>query len=223
MPIPLIIAGIAALGGLKITGDILGAIGKKNEADEKAAAARRNAALAERAAIDVEKLGQKAGSKVRSDTSAMIDAQRSQLAARNLNLDYGAPVDLARTSRYYSETDIQTIENNAAKDAWGIRQKESDYLRQSKAYKQEAKNAIIGGVLNVAGDVLQTGLSMGQKGGIPGFGSGTESQTQGVAADSPTFTKAPENWDEVISSWRKKKKNAGGGDFSLPDMSVRYS
>lgn len=109
-----------------------------------------NAKYAEMQADDVIKRGKIATSQQRKKTKQFIGAQRAALAAQGVEVNSGSGLMLQEEAMEMGAADARTIENNAFREAWGMRAQASEMRFQGKvqqmASKFAARNAaLVGG------------------------------------------------------------------------------
>lgn len=184
--IPPIVAGIAAgvsaaagaVGaGVSIAGAVQGADAQRKAGESSAQAAefqaaqgRRNAAMAERAAVDTEARGNVDANKVRAQGRQVGAAQRVGLAASNIEGSSGSALALQEQTAAMSELDAQTVKNNAAREAWGYRSQGAEFNSQAYQSDKQAQYE------RDAGDSRAIGSLLG------GFG-----QAAGMAASAASY------------------------------------
>lgn len=130
-----------------IAGAGLGAAGAYRESQAAIDAANfnaglyeQNAAAAEQRADDAILRGQEAERRQRRLTRAFIGSQRAAMAANNVRLDEGSPVDVVATTAMLGELDALTIRENARREALGHRQEGSNYRAQASLGRAQADN-----------------------------------------------------------------------------------
>lgn len=121
--------GIGAIGtGLQIAG-IFGSASaayKKSTLEKtgyefQSKVAANNAIIAEQQAGDAITRGQTNENTVRQNTAQLKSTQVASLAARNLDMGSGSPLDILTSTDYMGEVDALKVRNNATKEAWGDR------------------------------------------------------------------------------------------------------
>lgn len=91
-------------------------------------------------------------------SAQLLGQQRVSVAANGLSPDSGSAIDQMASTRFLNSMDVSTIQNNAARAAWGYDVQGSNFLAQSGLDKWEAQNnnpALIGGIAS-AGSLLST-------------------------------------------------------------------
>ena len=92
-----------------------------------------------------------------TEVGLLVGAQRARLAAGGANVAGGSALQLLMGTAGVGEQEIQTITNNAAREAWGLRIQAADQRSQATF----ARNAGLYG----AGSTLLTGAA----GALSGF------------------------------------------------------
>lgn len=160
----------------------------KSKADKRAfeyqsQVAKNNAQLAEWEAQDAIMRGQVAEGNVRLKYAHIKSSQRASMAARGLALDEGSPLDILTTTDFVGERDALTTRDNAAKEAWALREKGKGYLNDADVLKARADSerpgyAAIGSLLGSGGQVSSSwyqyskARGAGVSGDIPFYGVG---------------------------------------------------
>lgn len=127
----LIASGINAIGGAKSAE--LNAISQRTELANQAYVANMNAALDELQAQDVIRQGVQAGIDVRQRAKQVVGAQRAAFAANGVKLDEGSPAAVQRSTEYLRDVDVATLQNNAARAAFGYRAQRTNALNRADA------------------------------------------------------------------------------------------
>lgn len=147
---------ITGLGALSLFGGLVGSIASAGDAErqgrEDAQAFERNARLARLAAMDAESRGAQEAGRARMKGTQVIGEQKVAFAASGVDVSSGSPLALMADSRMMSELDAQTLKNNAAREAWGLRMEADDLDKQAKRSRQRGRNsaygALFGGIAN---------------------------------------------------------------------------
>jgi len=170
--ISLIMAGVGTatqVYGQKKAGDAAKAAGQqaKKSSESQAQLADFNASVDELQAKDAIERGAESESGFRTTIRGTIGAQRAGLAAQNVDVGFGSPVDVQADSAFLGELDAYKIRNNAAREAWGynvqaqdlhkraeIARKEGVYLEAAGRQNQSAANlaatsSLIGGTASL--------------------------------------------------------------------------
>lgn len=137
--------------------------GQYQQSKAQNAAAEYNARLAERNAKQAEleaqyalDVGKVEENKQRLQTKQLLGAQRAASASGGLLADSGSNLDLNLDTAGFGELDALTIRNNAAKDAWGIRQNAQNYIGQANLSRMSKSSPALG----MTGSLLSGASSM---------------------------------------------------------------
>lgn len=118
-----------AATGMQVAGTVAStyAAYNKSRADKsgyeyQAQVSANNAQYAEWQAQDAITRGQRTEQNSRMKTAQLKSSQRASLAARGVALDEGSPLDILTSTDYMGELDANTISDNAAREAWALRE-----------------------------------------------------------------------------------------------------
>lgn len=120
--------------GLSAAGTGISAISAMNQASAAKQVARNNAQMAEYAAQDAERRGEREAMELQRRVAATKSAQRVSLAAKGLDLTYGTAADLQDQTDFFGESDVATTRTNARKEAWSRRAQKGNF--QAEALSQ---------------------------------------------------------------------------------------
>ena len=114
--------------------------------------ANNNAQTAEYKAQEASRLGEQQAIEVQRKGAAMKSAQRVNMAAKGLDLNYGTAADLQDQTDFFTQSDVATTRTNAAKDAWGNRAQGANYRAQASAENpgMMATGSLLSGASTVA-------------------------------------------------------------------------
>lgn len=115
-------SAVSAFKGSQASKDAYGA-----QADTSA----RNAQVAEWQAQDAERRGSVAAMSQRMKTNQLKGTQRARLAANGVDLGQGSALEILADTDYFGEVDAGTIQDNAAREAWAIRQQAAGFTAES--------------------------------------------------------------------------------------------
>lgn len=164
---PFIAAGAALVGaGAAVYGGISGASAQREAAGKQQDAANAQATIADMSAIDALSRGRTEAGRIREAGSRLISQQRTAYAGAGVDVGSGTAVDVVTGTRVLTELDALTVQNSAARAAWGF-QEEAHNLRRHGAYARQAGEA------QAAGTLL-TGIA----GGVQGVGTAASIYTQ---------------------------------------------
>lgn len=113
--------------------------------------AENNANTAEIQAQDAQRRGEKDAIAIQQKGAAYKSAQRVNLAAKGLDLNYGTAADLQDQTDFFSQSDAATARTNAAKEAWSMRARGANY--QAEALSSNPYMAAGGSLLAGGGQV----------------------------------------------------------------------
>lgn len=151
--------GTAAAGGMS------SAVGAYNQSKASKAAyeyqagvSRNNAMIAEWQAQDALQRGARSVQQQQLKTAQLKGSQRARLAASGVALDEGSALHILDDTDYMGQVDVNTIENNTAREAWGFRNQAAGYTSDSSmlSARSAAENpggAAFGSLLGSAGQV----------------------------------------------------------------------
>ena len=112
----------------------------QDSADYNAAVQRNNAQLAEYQAQDAVTRGDKATEDHMRKVAQLKGSQKASMAARGLDLSEGSALNILTDTDLFGEIDANTIQTNAAREAWGYRAQGSNSTAQANLYKMQADN-----------------------------------------------------------------------------------
>ncbi|WP_420997594.1 virion core protein, T7 gp14 family [Cupriavidus sp. 30B13] len=159
--------------------------GQQTVARYNASVADRNAGLAELQAQDAERQGVTQEMRLRQQTAQLRGKQRAATAANGVSLAEGSPVNIAASTEYMRDVDIDTIRNNAARAAWGYRVQADNYRANASAYRAgadavsptgSAATSLLGSASGVASkwyDLYKNGAFSNGAPAVSGGGRGT--------------------------------------------------
>lgn len=110
----------AALAGLSIAATGYQAYTERKANKLNAQLAEQNARIAQIKADDARNRGQVAADRVRAQAGQDMATQRTAFAGNNVRVDQGSAASIVADTAYIGELDAMTIENNAAREAFGF-------------------------------------------------------------------------------------------------------
>jgi hypothetical protein len=120
------IAALTAVAVTTIASAVMQGIQAKNAAQAERNAAEFNAQVANNNAIiaaqqrsSTLQQGEVEAHKSMRDQAQMIGAQRAQMAANGIDLTQGSAQDILASTKFLGGIDVNTIQSNAARQAWG--------------------------------------------------------------------------------------------------------
>ena len=126
---------------------------QSDQASTSAGIARNNATMAEYAAADAQRKGEQDAAAVQRKAASLKSSQRVGAAAHGLDVGYGTAGDLQDQTDFFAQEDVNTVRNNAAKDAWGLRSQGQDFRTKASAAEHNGQMAVMGTFLGGAGQV----------------------------------------------------------------------
>ena len=121
-----------------IIGAGIGAVGAANQASAQkknlhyqAAIAANNKQIADWQRSSALQEGQAAAEQATRDKSLLLGRQRAALSASGVDITQGSAQDILATTEFLSQQDVNTIQSNAARTAFG-------YTSQSDQFKNDA-------------------------------------------------------------------------------------
>lgn len=106
----------------------------------QAAVDRNNATYAEWAAQDSIERGNKAAEDKTRQAGALKATQQNSMAARGLDVSEGTPLNILDDTDLMMQMDVDTIKQNAAREAWGSRVKGSNSAANASLLMSKAQN-----------------------------------------------------------------------------------
>lgn len=178
-------ATLASLAtGAQIAGAVTSTVGAYNQAkgakasaNYQAAVARNNAQMAEWQAEDAVTRGQTARQKQQLQTNALKGRQRAVMAERGIDLGEGSALNILTDTDFFGKIDANTVEANAAREAFGYKSTANNFLAEANAQSARASSIKPGmsamtSALTGAGAVASSWYSFSSKGATPFSGSG---------------------------------------------------
>lgn len=142
-------------GGLKFLSSSLKIMSDIRAGDAAREVANRDADLTLRAAGDALYRGQIATMRAAARGDAIIAEQRVENSTGGIDVNTGTNADLATQTMAFTDLDKEFIQNDAMREAWGLRSKaqirrqEGEY--QYAASRSQALGDLIGGIGDIAG------------------------------------------------------------------------
>lgn len=133
-----------------LAGSMMQAQGQQQNAGFQSGMLKQNAAFKNRTAEETLIAGDSAADWQRVRTGQAIGTQRSSIAANGIDVNSGSAARLQDDTAMLGELDALTIQNNAAREAYGYRvQAKQDLLNASQAVQNgrtAATGSILGGI-----------------------------------------------------------------------------
>ena len=180
MCIPLIaVAAIAAVASAGMAGysAYSQADASKKAANYQAQVAANNAKVSAWQRSDALQRGEIDAQNSMRQQADVMGKQRASMAANGIDITQGSALDVLSTTRFLGQADVNTIQSNAAREAWGYEVQGSNQLADANLSKWKADNthpALAGGMA-AGSSLLSSASSYGMSGGFKGGSSGTVS------------------------------------------------
>lgn len=120
-----------------------------------------NAQRAEAQSVDAIKRGESEAVRYGKKISGMAGSQRAAMAAQGIQIDSGSAGDIIDQTYSMGAEDVQTIRNNAFREAMGYKSQASEYLTQGNlanaTAQQQSSATLLGGGLQALNYASQSG------------------------------------------------------------------
>jgi hypothetical protein len=113
---------MCSAAGLTAVGSAAGAVGQLQAGQAAKLNAQRNADLLRLGADDELARGEADAARTRMNTTSIIGKQAVAYAGNGVDVTFGAPVEVGRSTQAVGELDALTVLNNARRRAWGMRE-----------------------------------------------------------------------------------------------------
>ena len=113
------VAGMVASAAMQGVQSSSQSAAQQNAADYNAQVANNNAIIAAQQRSTTLQQGEAEAHKSMRDQAQMIGAQRAQMAANGIDLTQGSAQDILASTKFLGGIDVNTIQSNAARQAWG--------------------------------------------------------------------------------------------------------
>lgn len=123
--------------------------GQAQSGAEADAAAKREALLGEAQGADALARGGQEEERYRRQIAQVVGGQRAAIGARNVARS-GTALDLLADTQNIGNEDALTIQNDAAREAWGYRQRADESRRWGRATRRNANAQAAGTLLTGA-------------------------------------------------------------------------
>jgi len=120
-------------------------------ANYNAEVAANNATIASEQRSAALRQGQLQVQQEQMQAARTLGSQRAALAANGVQLDSGSATDLLASTKFLADQDVNTIQSNAARQAWGYAVDQANYQGQSQLDAWQAKNSSPAGIGAMAG------------------------------------------------------------------------
>lgn len=149
------LAGLVGGAAFSVLGAYNTSKSNKKAYQYNAAVEANNAKFADMQAHDAIARGETAEATSRMKTAQLAGHQRAIMAARGIALDEGSPLNILNDTAYMGEQDARVIRDNAAKEAWALRNQSTNY--KSNAALLDARADAENPFLNATGTLLTAG------------------------------------------------------------------
>lgn len=140
--------------GLSLASGVMGASNSISQGNYQSSLLRQNAVLKNQAADEALIAGNTSADWQRVKANQAIGTQRSVQAANGIDVNSGSSAQLQDDTAMLGELDALTIQNNAAREAYGYRVQASQDIANSKQVKKNAKNSALGSILGGTGSAF---------------------------------------------------------------------
>jgi len=163
------VSAAAVMGGASLLGTGVGVAGATQEGKFAEAQARERERLARMAAADALQRGAQDAGRSRMETGQLVAEQRVAYAASGVDPTVGTPADVIADTRALGELEARILENNAAREAWGLKRTADAYALEQEAIRKQTKLRVFGTILGGLGDGAYAAAgAMGSGGGGAG-------------------------------------------------------
>jgi hypothetical protein len=150
--------GVAEAGiAISVGGTLLKLLGEGQESHRTRTEALENKRQAYLAATDAEARGRQEAGGLRTQATQLLAKQRVAYANSGVDSTVGTPANVQAATAGVAELDARTIENNAAREAWGFRQEGEKFQRAANAESARAPLRAAGTVLGGVGQAASYG------------------------------------------------------------------
>ena len=176
---PLAVMAVAAVASAAMTGVSAAsqASAQKKQAEYQAQVAANNAKVSAWQRSDALQRGEIDAQNAMRQQADLLGRQRASMAANGIDITQGSALDVLSTTRFLGQADVNTIQSNAAREAWGYEVQGSNQLADANLSKWKADNtdpALAGGMA-AGSSLLSSASSYAMAGGFKGGNSGTVS------------------------------------------------
>lgn len=152
------VSGVVAAGGAVMQGQA-----QAKQAKYQAAVETNNATIAGWQAEDATARGKIEEQRQRLATARLRGAQRAGMAANGVEIDSGSPLDVLMDTAQLGELDALTIRSNAEREAYGLRNQQSNLTAQSALTSMAGKNARTASYISAGSTLLSTAATAGDR------------------------------------------------------------
>lgn len=158
------VSGGEMFAGLSLISTLFGAWSGHESGKKNQQLMDYNAGIAEFQADDAIKRGTVAASRRRVQTRQVIGAQRAELAHQGVDINDvdSSAVDVQADAAYLGELDAVTIQNNAAREAWGYRVQAQDLTLRGRYAQQTGTMQGVQTILSGSSNLLLAKYGFGR-------------------------------------------------------------
>jgi hypothetical protein len=153
-----IAGGVISAGGAIMQGQA-----QAKQAKYQSAVERNNATIAGWQAQDATQRGQIEEQRQRLATARLHGAQRAGMAANGVEVGAGSSLDVLMDTAQLGELDALTIRSNAEREAYGLRNQQSNLTAQSALTSMAGKNARTASYISAGSTLLSTAATAGDR------------------------------------------------------------
>lgn len=146
------------MGALSVAGNLVSGYGKFQEGKYESAVLKQNAAMSDAAAKDALNRGSIGAAREQQKGAVVEGEQKAAYGASGVTLA-GSPSEVMADTSYFTDLNVQTTMNNAAREAWGYRTKAGQIRSQANMVPMAATLSAGAGMLG-GGDVGNGSLSI---------------------------------------------------------------
>ena len=158
---------------MSAVGSYYGAKTQKNNLAMAADAAESNARLAALGAQNVFLQRNQEVANLTLKARQVKGRQRAALAANGVAMDYGSAAEIQASTDIMKEIDLNTLEANAVRSAWGYRTQATNFTNEARTARTTASQinptgAAVSSLLTGAGSVASSWYSLNKSGALKG-------------------------------------------------------
>lgn len=150
--------GVAAAASL--AGGAIKAKAARDAGQAQGAILDENAVLAEQAAGDAVNRGALAAGRIRLEGGRLQAKQRAQYASSGVDVQAGSAVDVVADTSALSGLDAEIAQNNAMREAWGLRKQAGQFRKQAKLARDSGDSSAVASILGGIGGAASYGAPL---------------------------------------------------------------
>lgn len=136
--------------GMNMIGSYLKGRAEQQAAEANAQTAEWNAGIADLAGGDALARGGVMAGRVKMEGAILAGRQKAALASSGVDVQSGSAVDVQESSAGLNALDALTVQNNAAREAWGYKVQAAQFRRQAKVLRATGSARMTGAILGGA-------------------------------------------------------------------------